>query len=71
MEENKIKELILTATHEQDTPRFRRYSVDEEGQPAIGRIYISKEIEEPERVVLVLRRGDSKEPSEEETAGKD
>jgi len=61
MEESKVKELTLTATHYYDTKRFSRYEIDV-GQEATGRVYVDKD-GEVGRVIIRLgkKRSEVKE----------
>jgi hypothetical protein len=63
MEDNKMKELTLTATHYYDTKRFSRYEIDA-GQEATGRVYVDKD-GKVERVVISLGKKRSEVKEEE------
>jgi hypothetical protein len=53
----------ITATYNRDSKRYLRYMIDE-GQGLTGTIYIPKDKEVPDNVIISLKTGREKEKGE-------
>jgi len=49
------KDVVVTISYDKDSKRFHRYSIGEQGESIVGNLYMSKEMKNlPKRVILEI-----------------